>query len=166
MKNKIVIIVAVLGFIVFLVLASSLMNDYTTKLYFESDENSGNQNSIVANQEEEILKKEEKEMENMKVFELTSENYEEMVVNNEKTVLIDFYADWCAPCKMMSPVVEKIAEEQENIIVFKVNVDNEPELAIKYGVMSIPTFVVVKNGEEANRAVGAIAKSELEELIK
>ena len=105
------------------------------------------------------------ENENMNVMELTSVQFENEVLKSEKTVLIDFYADWCGPCKMMAPVVERIASENSNLKVVKVNVDNEETLAIKYGVMSIPTFVVIKNGEEVNRVVGAVDKAELESII-
>lgn len=106
------------------------------------------------------------ESEEMEILEMTSERFEEEVLKSEKTVLIDFYADWCGPCKMMAPVVERIASENTDLKVVKVNIDNEEELAIKYMVMSIPTFIVIKNGEEVNRIVGAVDKAELESIIK
>ena len=97
---------------------------------------------------------------------LTSANYEEEVIKSEIPVLIDFWASWCGPCRMMMPVVEKIAEENEGKIkVCKVNVDEEPELAQKFDVMSIPTFVVIKNGEITNTSVGMQSKSELLNLL-
>ena len=85
---------------------------------------------------------------------LTKENYNEVVINSEKPVLIDFWATWCGPCKMIAPVIEQIAEEREDIIVCKVNVDEEEELAVKFGIQSIPTLVLVKNGVIASRAIG------------
>ena len=106
------------------------------------------------------------EEEKMSILEVTNENFEEEVLNSEKAVLVDFYADWCGPCKMMAPVVEKIASENADVKVRKINIDNEEELAIKYRVVSIPTFLVIKNGEEVNRIVGAVDKAELEEAIK
>lgn len=162
MKNKVIIILTTVFFITFLVLASNFVNNYNINIDFE--EKSG-ENTKIEFEKEEILKDEE-EVKEMSVLKLTSENYEEEVLKNKNTILIDFYADWCAPCKMMSPVVEKIAEEHQNVSVYKVNVDEESELAIKYSVMSIPTFIIIKNGEEVNRISGALAKSELEELLK
>jgi len=95
------------------------------------------------------------------------ENFENEVINSEKTTIVDFYADWCGPCKMMSPVIDKIAEENaENIKVGKVNVDDNQELAMKYNVMSIPTILVFKNGNISKTFVGVTTKQEIEEVIK
>ena len=97
----------------------------------------------------------------MSVLKITSENYEEEVLNSKEKVLIDFYADWCGPCKMMAPVVEEVANELEGKLkVGKVNVDENQDLAIKYGIMSIPTLVVIENGETLNN-VEKIAKEKL-----
>ncbi|MCR5203430.1 MAG: thioredoxin, partial [Lachnospiraceae bacterium] len=90
----------------------------------------------------------------------------EQVLNSGKTVLIDFYADWCGPCKMLSPIVDKIAEETSDIVVGKVNVDDEEDIATKYGVMSIPTLVVLKNGEVAGKSVGVQPKEKILEMLK
>lgn len=100
------------------------------------------------------------------VIEVNSENFENEVLKSEKTVLIDFYADWCGPCQMLSPIVEQVASENDNIKVVKINVDNAQDLAMDYGVMSIPTLVVIKDGQEANRVVGLVSKSEVEKLVK
>lgn len=81
-------------------------------------------------------------------------------------VLVDFYADWCGPCKMLSPIIDEVAEENTDIKVVKVNVDDAQDLAMKYQVMSIPTLVVIKNGEEVNRSVGLIDKAQVLNLIK
>ena len=97
---------------------------------------------------------------------VNSENFENEVLKSEKTVLIDFYADWCGPCKMLSPIVEQFANENDNVKVVKIDVDAEQELAIQYGVMSIPTLVVVKNGQEVNRVVGLVSKGQIEEIVK
>ncbi len=97
---------------------------------------------------------------------ITSENFEKEVLNSEVPVLVDFFATWCGPCKMMTPVVEELAKEMEGKAkVYKVDTDEEQELAIKYGIMSIPTFIVFKNGEVASTAVGMRNKEELIELI-
>ena len=102
----------------------------------------------------------------MEILKVTSENFEEEVLKRKQTVLIDFYADWCGPCKMLSPVVDQIAEENENVKVVKINVDNAQDLAMKYQVMSIPTLVVIKEGKEINRSVGLRDKSEIINMIK
>lgn len=98
---------------------------------------------------------------------ITTENFEKEVLNSEIPVLVDFFANWCSPCKMMSPVVEELAKEMEGKVkVYKVDTDEEQNLAIKYGIMSIPTFIVFKNGEPVNKAIGMRDKAELIELIE
>ena len=95
-------------------------------------------------------------------YKITKDNFNEEVVNSELPVLIDFYADWCGPCKMMSPVVEELAGEYEGKAkVVKINVDRESEIAEKYGVMSIPNFVFIKNGKLVDQQIGATAKAKL-----
>ena len=102
----------------------------------------------------------------MSVISLNEKNFEEEVLKSEKTVLIDFWASWCGPCKMMSPVIDAIAEEMgEKIKVCKINIDEEQNLAVKYNVMSIPTFIVLKNGKEVSRSVGVQDKSEIIGMI-
>ena len=94
------------------------------------------------------------------------ENFENEVINSDKTTIVDFYADWCGPCKMMSPVVDKIAEEMEGIVkVGKINVDENQELAIKYGIMSIPTIMILKNGEVEKTFVGVTDKEEIKQAL-
>lgn len=98
----------------------------------------------------------------MSVLKITSENYEKEVLESDKPVLIDFYADWCGPCRMMGPIIDEIAEEKgETIKVGKVNVDENQDLAMKYGVMSIPTIVIIKNGEVEKTFVGVRDKNEI-----
>lgn len=98
----------------------------------------------------------------MSVLKITSENYEEEVLKSEKTVLVDFYADWCGPCRIMGPIIDEIAEEKADIVkVGKVNVDENQDLAIEYGVMSIPTIVIIKNGEVSKTFVGVRDKNEI-----
>ena len=103
----------------------------------------------------------------MSVISLNEKNFEEEVLQSDKTVLIDFWASLCGPCKMMSPVIDSIAEEMgEEIKVCKINIDEEQNLAVKYNVMSIPTFIVFKDGKEAGRSVGVQDKSEIIGMIK
>ena len=101
----------------------------------------------------------------MSVIKVTKENFES-VKNGEKKVLLDFYADWCGPCRMVSPLVDQIAEEREDIVVGKINVDDDPELASAFGVFSIPTLVVLKNGEVLNQASGARPKAQILALLE
>lgn len=101
----------------------------------------------------------------MKEIILTKENFETEVLKSEKTVLIDFYADWCGPCKMLSPIIEEIANENDDIKVCKVNVDQENELASAFGVSSIPMLAVVKEGKITNSAVGFMPKENILNLL-
>ena len=100
----------------------------------------------------------------MSVHVINKNNFEEIKAS-EKTVLIDFYADWCGPCRMMSPVIDEIAEERDDILVGKVNVDAEPELAEAFGVISIPTLVVLRDGAIVHQASGARPKSQVLALL-
>lgn len=102
----------------------------------------------------------------MSVLTITAENFESEVMKSDKPVLLDFWASWCGPCRMVSPVVEEIANENPGIKVGKVNVDEQPELAQRFGVMSIPTLIVFKNGQVVNQSVGARPKAALLELLK
>ena len=90
---------------------------------------------------------------------ITKSNFQELVLNNPKPVLLDFWAPWCGPCRMVVPIVEEIARERSDIKVGKINVDENPELAGQFGVMSIPTLVVMKNGRIVNQSMGAKPKS-------
>ena len=102
----------------------------------------------------------------MSVLKITSENFEQEVLQSEKPVLIDFWAGWCGPCRMLSPIIDEIAEERADIKVGKINVDEEGDLALQFRVMSIPTLVVIKNGEVVNRSLGVISKEEVLDLMK
>ena len=98
---------------------------------------------------------------------LTAENFEEEVLRSDKPVLVDFWATWCGPCRMLAPVIAQIAEEQKDVIkVGKIDVDEEPELAMRYGIASIPTLKVFKNGEAVKTSVGVIPKPMIEDLLR
>ncbi len=102
----------------------------------------------------------------MAVIKVNKESFETEVLKAEGKVLVDFFADWCGPCKMLSPIVDEVAEENHGIKVCKINVDDEPELAMRYNVMSIPTLVVIQNGEEINKSVGLVSKEDILNLVK
>ena len=101
----------------------------------------------------------------MAVVHVTTDNFEQEVLKAEQTVMVDFWAAWCGPCKMLSPIVDQIAEEHPEIKVCKVNIDEEPSLAIDYKVMSIPTLFVFKNGEKVNMSIGVQAKADIEAML-
>ena len=153
MNKKTLTFLLIIAFILTLILLNMFLNNNQYKLNTEQMTNELSQNK---NEEEE----------KMEILKVTSANFEEEVLKSEKPVLIDFYADWCGPCKMISPVVEAVAKENEDIKVVKVNVDDAQDLAIKYEVMSIPTLVVIKDGEEANRTIGLIDKNQILNMIK
>lgn len=100
----------------------------------------------------------------MSVLKVTKDNFNE-VKNSDKTVLLDFYADWCGPCRMVSPIVDEIAEENPDVLVGKINVDEQQELASAFSVMSIPTLVVMRNGEIVTKSMGAKPKSQIMAML-
>lgn len=101
----------------------------------------------------------------MSAIHINKQNFDSEVMNSDRPVLLDFWAPWCAPCRMVMPIVEEIAKERTDIKVGKINIDEQPELASKYSVMSIPTLLVVKNGEVANHAVGARSKKAILSML-
>ena len=150
MKEKIQILILIIVFIGILVGINMILNK----------QNSQENKNITLNTQNTNL-----EENSSFVMEVTETNFEQEVLKSEKTVLVDFYADWCNPCKILSPIVEEVAKENENIKVVKINVDNAPNLSSEYGTYSIPTLIVIKNGEEVNRAVGVISKEEILSLV-
>ena len=99
-------------------------------------------------------------------FQFTNENFKTEALESAVPVLVDFYADWCGPCKMLAPVVEALAAEYEGKVkIGKLNVDQSPDIAEQYGVMSIPTLLFIKNGEVVNKTIGVVSKAELEQAL-
>ena len=151
MKNKIIWFIIFVILVIAIILASRFVNNQGEETIQESKENTN-----ILNEGEE----------NMNIIKVSDENFEQEVLNSNIPVLVDFYADWCGPCKMLSPIVDEVAKENDDIKVVKVNVDESQNTAIKYQVMSIPTLVVIKNGNEVNRSVGLIDKQEVLNLVK
>lgn len=151
MKNKIIWSIIFVSLVIAIILASRFVNNQGEETIQDSKENTN-----ILNEEEE----------NMNIIKVSDENFEQEVLNSNIPVLVDFYADWCGPCKMLSPIVDEVAKENDDIKVVKVNVDESQNTAIKYQVMSIPTLVVIKNGNEVNRSVGLIDKQEVLNLVK
>ena len=96
---------------------------------------------------------------------VTAENFDQVVMNSDKPVLLDFWASWCGPCQMIAPYLEEIAAERPDVLVCKINVDEEPELASQFQVMSIPTLMVVKNGEVVSKTMGARPKAQINAML-
>ena len=141
LKNKVLIVILIVIFVGILLGIQQMLKA---------------QNTDVAKEREE----------NTMVLDVTSSNFEEEVLKSGKPVLVDFYADWCGPCKMLSPIVEEIAKEIDSVKVCRINIDENEGLAVEYGIMSIPTLIVFKNGEVANQTVGVVGKSDILEMIK
>ena len=136
MKTKITIIIVIIIFIIALIFLS---------MYINKSENTSNTTSILK---------------------VSSNNFEQEVLNSEKIVLVDFYADWCRPCKIFSPILEDISNEYDSVKVVKVNIDDEIELAQHYGVTSVPTLIIIQNGKVVDRSVGAVSKLAIINMIK
>lgn len=162
MKEKIILIGGVIAFAILLILASNAMNNTEVNNLNQDTEISKteNQNSSV----DENLNSKESEKENKgesKVVYVNESTFEAEVLNSDKIILIDFYADWCAPCNMLAPTIDEISIERNDIKVVKINVDESEDLAIEYGAISIPTLVIMKDGVEKNRIIGLVPKEEI-----
>lgn len=193
MKEKIQFIILIVVFVGLLIFINNMLNettDNTTNLSnviaeknIISDENMNLEGNITipeisSNNENKIENQIFNDLENIdannentsnkvgQVIEVTENTFEEEVLNSDQTVLIDFYADWCGPCKILSPIIEEVAKENPDFKVVKIDVDSNENLAYEYRAYSIPTLVVIENGVEVNRAVGAIPKKDVLELIK
>jgi thioredoxin 1 len=101
----------------------------------------------------------------MSVVHITKDNFEDLVLKSQKKVLLDFWAPWCGPCQMIGPIVEELAQEREDITVGKINVDDEMELAIQFGVTSIPMLLVMEGGQIVNKAIGYRPKADIEKIL-
>lgn len=167
MDKKAFVILLIVFFVGLLIGLNIFMNKQTIRMLSVSDITTTNNlnQSVNINEKDNYTITENTVNVETKIIKITSSNFESEVLNSDKPVLIDFYADWCEPCKIMSPIIEMIAEENNDIKVVKVDVDVETDLASKYGAYSIPTFVVIKDGEEVTRTVGITKKADLLKLI-
>ena len=154
MYKKILWILCLIVFIGSLV----LLNKYLT-----NSSNSINVDDKIAYSDEEL----DQETVSSSIIQITSSNFEEIVLNSNKTVLIDFYADWCPPCKKLSPIIEEVASENtdENLVFARINIDDEQNLAAQYGIQPIPTLVLLKSGKEVDRRVGYMEKTDVKDFI-
>ncbi len=147
MKKKIIIAISIVVFVLALVVISIFLNRQ-------------NETEIEGNDRQETARTEEK------VIEVTSRNFEEEVMKSEKPVIIDFYATWCGPCKKLFPIVEETAKENENVKFVKIDIDNTKDIALEYQVKSIPTLLLIQNGEEKDRIVGIVDKNQILDFIE
>ena len=101
----------------------------------------------------------------MSALQITKDNFQSEILNSDKPVLLDFWASWCGPCRMVLPIIEQIAGERDDIKVAKINVDDEPELARQYGIMTIPTLMVIKDGQVVKQSAGAKSKAQILDML-
>ena len=151
MKGKIITILLIVAFIGFLVWSNFAIDKENEKLARENEENSTTSEEVSGPS---------------RVIEVTSSNFNEEVINSSVPVLIDFYADWCGPCKILSPIVEEVSSQYEDVKFVKIDIDSNQDIANDYMITSIPTLVYIKNGEEQNRVLGAVDKATVETLIE
>ena len=151
MKGKIITILLIVAFIGFLVWSNFAIDKENEKLARENEENSTTSEEVSGPS---------------RVIEVTSSNFNEEVINSSVPVLIDFYAAWCGPCKIFSPIVEEVSSQYEDVKFVKIDIDSNQDIANDYMITSIPTLVYIKNGEEQNRVLGAVDKATVETLIE
>ena len=153
MKDKVKVISLIIIFVSLLIIISVIVNRASTKENIV-DNNIAKTNQIEAEAITEDI-----------ALEVDSKSFESEVINSDKKVLIDFYATWCGPCKVLSPVLEEVAIENEDIKLVKIDVDQNEDLVYKYGITAMPTIIVIENGQEINRSVGVISKDKVLELL-
>lgn len=158
MKEKIILIIGIIAFATILILASNAMNN-TEINNLNKDVEINKTEKQNSNVNESLNAESSKE--NSKVVYVNESTFEAEVLNSDKIVLIDFYADWCGPCNMLAPTIDEISIERDDVKVVKVNVDESEKLAIEYDAILIPTLVVMEDGMEKNRIVGLVPKEEI-----
>lgn len=175
MKKKVIFIVVTIIVILLIILISIFLRKQNEKMLGIADNNIIVENALIeSNHVNDNLDNnnaggntvKNNENDYVRIIEVTEKDFNNEVLNSDKPVLIDFYADWCEPCKILYPIIEEIAEENENIKVVRINVDNEFYLSMQYQIMSIPTMVVIKNGEEVNRMIGVNTKESILSILE
>lgn len=171
MNKKIFWIICLIIFIGVLIFINNYLvgrNSNSVNVVDKAEHNSEEIKNVLSDSSSKVNESYDKSKTTDNIIQITSSNFDELVLNSEKTVLVDFYADWCPSCKMLAPIIEEVASENkdENLTFVRVNVDDESYLSSKYGIQSIPTLVLIKNGEEIDRIVGYIDKVNLEEFIR
>lgn len=161
MGRKILTVALVILFVVILVIAHYFLTAHNSSIAQQMK----NEKQELSNTAE-IMNNISGQENITKIVTATSANFEQEVLKSDKTVLVDFYADWCEPCKMLAPIIEEIAAENEDIKVVKVDTEASQSIALRYQVVSIPTLVVIKNGEEIDRVLGYTSKSVIVDMLK
>ena len=169
MKKKIIWIIVFIAFFITLVFTDRFINNKA----YNNVEKKGNitENEVIdteKNKTEAAIKVTSDNFDETEaIIKVTSDNFDEVVLNSEKTVLVDFYADWCPPCKLLAPVFDEVARENtnDNLIFVRINVDEEAIISRQYGIQSIPTLVLIKNGQEVDRVLGYVEKDEILNLL-
>ena len=150
MKEKIKLIVLIIIFILFLICINTFMKNKTDSIIDRSKVLEQEKNSTINKNE---------------IIEVVEENFDEEVLNSDKKVLIDFYATWCEPCKQLSPIIDIVSSEIEDVKFVRIDGDKNKELSYKYQIQYMPTLIVIENGNEINRSVGLINKDSIKKLI-
>ena len=153
MKEKLLIIIFVVTLTLSLIAIANYINDETIK-------------KIASEENVQSPAKEETSMQSSNSINLTGSDFDEKVLNSDKKVVVDFYADWCGPCAVLSPLLESVISKSEDVILYKVNVDEETDLSLKYNIYYLPTVIVFENGKVINMSYGAISEEKIKELIK
>ena len=170
MNKKILWIICLIIFIGVLIFINNYLverNINSVNVVDKAESNSEKIENISSDINSKVAENHDKSKTTDSIIQGSLSNFDELVLNSEKTVLVDFYADWCPPCKMLAPIIEKVASENanENLVFVRVNVDDENDLSNKYGIQSIPTLVLIKNGKEVDRSIGYIDKINIENFI-
>ena len=170
MNKKILWIICLIIFIGVLIFINNYLferNINSVNIVDKAESNSEKIENISSDINSKVAENHDKSKTTDSIIQGSLSNFDELVLNSEKTVLVDFYADWCPSCKILAPIIEEVALENtnENLVFVRVNVDDENDLSNKYGIQSIPTLVLTKNGKEVDRSIGYIDKINIENFI-
>jgi thioredoxin 1 len=164
MKKVLIIIIAIL-FVALLIAAAIFMNQKTAEIMNTNESSKSGETNTIENETEPEENNQVAEEVEEGLIELTSENFEELVLNGEGRILVDCYADWCYWCTVLEPILEEVVSERDDITLYRLNVDNEEELASKYHVYGLPTVLLFENGENVDGFSGAMPKENVEQFL-